>query len=570
MRCNKRAAVPEPDQTPKSCRASLSTPPAESTGREVKRLKRRIDIGQERRDVNKEEKKDIKHDKGEKQTDCIPRRSNQWISVRRLQKVENSLAFGMEMLRDFNKPSPSFSSSSYLQASIPSHTVPPYSFLSGIQAHKARESGHGPNLSFLPPIDKRLFVLLRDANMYCSKKTYKAAITSLCTALQLSSEGHVLKDTHCADPEDINLVFSYIQARLVVCYLKMRKPQLALIHAHRSIQLNPSHFQNHLRQAAVYRMLGKPCQAAKSVLTADWLYCLLGGTERHISKQLKLYWQAMLCKARLTEKDISVIYTPYSGGPTAKDISQAAEACMKQHPGFTDFIYTDPRGGHILPQTTDWLSASAVPQNYLITLGFRRREDGLFLKKIYSRIWPFLPDIREEGVLLRPQQQQKQEVESQKLCDMYKTILPILDLMQATQINSGVCVGSGLIEWLQYGSLLLKLGYHREHSTIMHRCQAQLATAPYLPQINTQQENTLVCQLEDRIHSVERTYFCKKVQLHQCRQVNKGKLLDAVQPIKQLRQLCAWCSGCLTMESPRDSRTHRGGFQETTSQMRGN
>lgn len=29
----------------------------------------------------------------------------------------------------------------------------------------------------------------------------------------------------------------------------------------------------------------------RSVLTADWLYCLLGGTERHISRLLKLYWQ---------------------------------------------------------------------------------------------------------------------------------------------------------------------------------------------------------------------------------------------------------------------------------------
>eukprot|EP00064_Thunnus_orientalis_P009765 superscaffoldBa00001261_g9791 len=386
----------------------------------------------------------------------------------------------------------------------------------------------------------------------------------------------------CADPEDIDLVISYIQARLVVCYLRMKKPQLALEHAHRqkrlmhslrsdtrqllqesavrfvsvafyeklfkrefqekpevmqsfheglpkvtveacaelqvqisaqelhaalqslesgkapgidglpedfyktfwphsyssrevekhsrkkdiglgsralpmfevwllgmttSIQLNPRHFQNHLRQAAVYRMLGKPCQAAKSVLTADWLYCLLGGTERHISTQLKLYWQAMLYQAQATEKDVTVMYTPYTGELTDKDISQAEEAFMKYHPTFTDFIYTDPRGGHVLPQTTDWLSVPAVPKHYLITLGFRRREDGLFLKKIHSRICPSF---------------------------------------------TGVCAGSGLIEWLQYSSLLFKLGYHREHSTILHHCQAQLATAPYLPQISTQQENTLI------------------------------------------------------------------------------
>ncbi|XP_054861736.1 spermatogenesis-associated protein 16-like [Amphiprion ocellaris] len=82
-------------------------------------------------------------------------------------------------------------------------------------------------------------------------------------------------------------------------------------------------------------------------------------------------------------------------------------------------------------------------------------------------------------------------MEPHELVETYKKVLPILDLMQATKINSGVHVGSGLIEWLQYGSLLVKLGYHREHTVIMHRCQAQLATAPYLSQITTQQENTL-------------------------------------------------------------------------------
>uniref|UniRef100_A0A3B4VLV3 Spermatosis associated 16 n=1 Tax=Seriola dumerili TaxID=41447 RepID=A0A3B4VLV3_SERDU len=427
MRCNKRTVDPETDQTPKSHRTSLATTPAGSTGPEVKRLKRQSDISQERKDVKK---KDIEDDKGEKQTDCVPQQS---ISLKKLWNVENSLALGKEMLPVFNKSSSSFSSSSSLQTYLPSHTVSSSS-LSRSQAHKSRELSLGPNLSFLPPIEKELFTLLTDANLYCRTRRYAVAVKSLCTALQLSSKGHVLKDTHCADPSDIELVFSYIQARLVVCYLRMKKPQLALIHAHRSIQLNPSHFQNHMRQAVVYRRLGKPCQAAKSVLTADWLYCLLGGTERRISTQLKLYWQDMLCKAQLME-GISVIYTPYHGDPTAKDISQAIKTSIKQHPAFTGFIYTDPRGGHVLPQSTDWLSAGAVPQRYLITLGFRRREDGIFLKKMYSTIWPSLPDSGGKGAVLSPKQQQKEEVETQKIRDMYERILPILDLMQTTRIN---------------------------------------------------------------------------------------------------------------------------------------
>uniref|UniRef100_A0A3Q1FDE0 Spermatosis associated 16 n=1 Tax=Acanthochromis polyacanthus TaxID=80966 RepID=A0A3Q1FDE0_9TELE len=407
------------------------------------------------------------------------------FSFKRLLNMENCLAFGMEMLPIYSKSSPFFSSSSH-QASQPSHTATSASSLSGSQAHKSSDQSHGPNLNFLPPIDKGLFVLLRDANLYCRKKTYTDAVSSLHTALQLTSKGQVLRDSQCADPEEIQLVISYIQTKLVVCYLRMNKSQLALEHAHR-LDLSIS-LTNCFLSLCVIR----------SVLTADWLYCLLGGTERHISTQLKLYWQAMLYEAQLREKDISVMYTPYSGEPTAKDIDQAQEGCMKQHPAFTDLIFTDPKGDHIQPQTTQWLSAPAVPQHYLITLGFRRRQDGVFLKRLYPDLCPKLPGLSP--------------MEPHELVETYKKVLPILDLMQATKINVSVHVGSGLIEWLQYGSLLVKPGYHREHTAIVHRCQAQLATAPYLSQITTQQENTLVssCVVCRFVISQYRTFLYKK------------------------------------------------------------
>ncbi|KAM7388772.1 hypothetical protein PAMP_024922 [Pampus punctatissimus] len=401
MRCHKRTADAETDPRDEFCRASPATSAAtDSTKREVKMLRSQTDIIQERKDVKRKQKDPIEDDKGGNLNE--PRRSkltsppHQWISMKRLLNVENSLAFGIEMLPAFSKSSYSFSSYYSLPAS---HTASSSSSLSVSQTHKSRDQRHGPNLSFLPPIDKGLFALLRDADFYCSTKTYTLAVGSLNTALQT-----VL--------------------------------------------------------------------VPRSVLTADWLYCLLGGTESHISTQLKLYWQAMLYKAQAKEKDVSVMYTPYTGEPADKDISQAEEAFVKHHPTFTGFIYTDPRGGHVLPQTTDWLSAPGVTKHYLITMGFRRREDGLFLKKMHSRIWPSF---------------------------------------------TGVCAGSGLIEWLQYSSLLFKLGDHREHSTILHCCQAQLVTAPYLPQISTQQEITLVGCLEDLIHSLGRKYLHKKAQRHQCR-----------------------------------------------------
>ncbi|XP_008277524.1 spermatogenesis-associated protein 16 [Stegastes partitus] len=447
MRRTKRTA--DAATPPESRRASARA----STGREVRRLRMGSDISRRREALKSSERTDEKDGEGgEHRRTNLPSAPQQRISLKRLLNVENSLAFGMEMLPTYSKASPFFSSSSSHQASQPSHTAAPASSLSGSQAHKSSDQSRGPNLNFLPPVDKGLLVLLQDADWYCRTKTFTEAAGSLLAALQLTSKGHVLRDVGCADPEEIQLVLSYIQAQLVVCYVRMKKPQLALQHAYRSIQLNPSHFQNHLRQAVVYRMLHRPWLAAKSVLTADWLYCLSGGTERRISTQLKLYWQAMLHEAQLVEEDICVMYTPYSGEPTAKDISRAEEACMEQHPALTDLLFTgvfqvqtggiqfikpgsgdDSRGGHILPQTTDWLSAE--PQQYLLTLGFRRREDGVFLKNIFRDLWPDSPAKRGKRKLSTPKKPQKEEMETPELVETYKKVLPILDLMQATRMN---------------------------------------------------------------------------------------------------------------------------------------
>ncbi len=38
---------------------------------------------------------------------------------------------------------------------------------------------------------------------------------------------------------------------------------ISLLSIYRSIQLNPISFQNHLRQAMAYRLLGNPCEAAR-------------------------------------------------------------------------------------------------------------------------------------------------------------------------------------------------------------------------------------------------------------------------------------------------------------------
>ncbi|XP_029904645.1 spermatogenesis-associated protein 16-like [Myripristis murdjan] len=194
------------------------------------------------------------------------------------------------------------------------------------------------------------------------------------------------------------------------------------------------------------------------------------------------FLQAMLEEALTAEEQVSVMFTPHSGDPTAEDVSRAEDAFRKQHPAFTAFIYTEPTGGHILPPTTDWLSA-APPQLYLLTLGFRRAEAGRFLQNLHARAWPSLTglDVIGPRMPLNPERRWEDEAVNCKLCDVYKNrILPVLDLMQATRIDAGVCVGSGLIERLQYSSLLAKAGLHREYGAVLQRCQARLATAPYL------------------------------------------------------------------------------------------
>lgn len=51
--------------------------------------------------------------------------------------------------------------------------------------------------------------------------------------LKLCSKGAVLGEPFDASAEDIASVASFIETKLVTCYLRMRKPDLALNHAHR-------------------------------------------------------------------------------------------------------------------------------------------------------------------------------------------------------------------------------------------------------------------------------------------------------------------------------------------------
>ncbi|KAF4107601.1 spermatogenesis-associated protein 16-like [Onychostoma macrolepis] len=354
----------------------------------------------------------------------------------------------------------------------------------------------GPNLSFLPQIDKWLDVALQDANSYYQQKKYATAASRFTAALELCSKGSVFEKPFNAGYEDICEVASFVESRIVACYLRMERPDPALLHSYRSIQLKPIRFQNHLRQAMAYRLLGNPCEAARGAMIADYIYWLSGGNNRHISKLIKLYWQGLLEAALTMEKNFSVMFTPWSGKPSSNIIEKMEEAFRKLHPAFTDYIFTDPRGGHLLPQTTDWSQPSST-QSYFLTLGFKRRNHGDFLHKLLHRRCPTFTGQRSP---FTPPSYRDLEM----MFEMQgKKILPVLDFIKCTKLSVGFSQGSGLIERLQYASVLGQLNRFREHTHVLQYTLAELAVAPYLQDISPSDTELLLALMADTMDTLE-------------------------------------------------------------------
>ncbi|XP_021052407.1 spermatogenesis-associated protein 16 [Mus pahari] len=351
------------------------------------------------------------------------------------------------------------------------------------------------DLTTLPQIDKWLQVALKDASSCYRQKKYAVAAGQFRTALELCSKGAALGKPFEAHAEDIASVASFIETKLVTCYLRMRKPDLALNHAHRSIVLNPAYFRNHLRQAAVFRCLERYSEAARSAMIADYMFWLCGGSEHCVSKLIKLYWQAMIEEAITRTEAFSVMYTPYATRITSDNIEKVKEVFMKTHPGYVDCIYTDAQGLHVLPQTADW--SCFPPQQYLLTLGFKNKEDGKFLEKVSSRKFPtytehktpFSPLTREDTV--------------RHMETMGKRILPILDFIRSTQLNGNSHACSGVMEKLHYASLLSQLQRVKEQAQVINQAMAELATVPYLQDISQQEAELLQSLMADAMDTLE-------------------------------------------------------------------
>ncbi|KAM5275004.1 LOW QUALITY PROTEIN: spermatogenesis-associated protein 16 [Hipposideros larvatus] len=352
-----------------------------------------------------------------------------------------------------------------------------------------------PNFSILPQIDKWLQVALKDASSCYRQKKYAVAAGQFRTALELCSKGAALEKPFEASAEDIASVASFIETKLVTCYLRMRKPDLALNHAHRSIFLNPAYFRNHLRQATVFRCLERYSEAARSAMIADYMFWLCGRSEPCTSKLIKLYWQAMIEEAITRMESFSVMYTPFAKKIRADKVEKVKEVFRKTHPAYVEYIYTDLQGLHMLPQTANW--SSFPPQQYLLTLGFKNKEDGKFLEKVTTRKLPTFTEHKTPFCLLTREDTVRQ------METMGKRILPILDVIRSTQLNGSCHACSGVMEKLQYASLLSQLQRVKEQSQVIHQVMAELATIPYLQDISQQEAELLQSLMADAMDTLE-------------------------------------------------------------------
>ncbi|XP_032752685.1 spermatogenesis-associated protein 16 [Rattus rattus] len=347
----------------------------------------------------------------------------------------------------------------------------------------------------LPQIDKWLQVALKDASSCYRQKKYAVAAGQFRTALELCSKGAALGKPFEAHAEDIASVASFIETKLVTCYLRMRKPDLALNHAHRSIVLNPAYFRNHLRQAAVFRCLERYSEAARSAMIADYMFWLCGGSEHCVSKLIKLYWQAMIEEAITRAEAFSVMYTPFATKIRADKIEKVKEVFTKTHPAYVECIYTDTQGFHVLPQTADW--SCFPPQQYLLTLGFKNKEDGKFLEKVSNRK---LPTFTEHKTPFSPLTRE----DTVRHMEMVgKRILPILDFIRSTQLNGNFHACSGVMEKLHYASLLSRLQRVKEQAQVINQAMAELATVPYLQDISQQEAELLQSLMADAMDTLE-------------------------------------------------------------------
>uniref|UniRef100_A0A8C9ML38 Spermatogenesis associated 16 n=1 Tax=Serinus canaria TaxID=9135 RepID=A0A8C9ML38_SERCA len=290
-------------------------------------------------------------------------------------------------------------------------------------------------------------------------------------------KGFALEDPLKSSPDGISRLASWIESKLVICYLKLGQPGLALHHSHRSIIQNPSHFCNHLRQAACFRSLHRYSEAARSAMVAQCLYVLAEGAAPDTSDLLQLYWQAMAQEALSEEVSFSVLYTPFDREDKADKIKEANKTFAEKHPDYVQHIFTDPHGIHLLPEKAE----SHPGQQYLLTLGFRNKEIGKTVEKFVTQKLPVFPGVPTETFWQ----------------NTGKRIMAALAFTGSSKIKVRTPFPSGMWCQFHHASLLSHLQRGEEQAQVMAQAMAELATVPYLQRISQEDDKLLQSLMAD-------------------------------------------------------------------------
>ncbi|NXR52033.1 SPT16 protein, partial [Hippolais icterina] len=330
---------------------------------------------------------------------------------------------------------------------------------------------------------------LREGSARCRQHDFAAAAAKFSAALELCSKGFAIEDPLKSSPEDISRLSSWIESMLVICYLKLGQPGLALYHSHRSIIQNPSHFCNHLRQAACFRCLHRYSEAARSAMVAQCLYVLTEGAGLETSDLLQLYWQGLIQEALSGEVSFSALYTPFEKEDKADKIKEANKTFAEKHPDYVQHIFTDPHGIHLLPEKAE----SHPGQQYLLTLGFRNKEIGKTVEKFVTRKLPVFPG---QKITFSLSMEEEAETFWQ---NTGKRIMAAMAFIGSTKIKDerGPCVRA--IEQFHHASLLSHLQRGEEQAQVMTQAMAELATVPYLQRVSQEDDKLLQSLMADAV-----------------------------------------------------------------------
>ncbi|RMB91543.1 hypothetical protein DUI87_32122 [Hirundo rustica rustica] len=304
-----------------------------------------------------------------------------------------------------------------------------------------------------------LQAVLQEGSARYQQCDFAAAAAKFSTALELCSKGFATEDPLKSSPDDISRLSSWIESMLVICYLKLEQPGLALHHSHRS------------------------------AMVAQYLYILAEGARLDTSDLLQLYWQAMTQEALRREVSFSVLYTPFEKEDKADKIKEANKTFAEKHPHYVQHIFTDPHGIHLLPEKAE----SHPGQQYLLTLGFRNKEIGKTVEKFVTQKLPVFPG---QKITFSPSMEEGAETFWQ---NTVKKIMAVMAFIGSTKIKDerGPCARA--IEQFHHASLLSHLQRGEEQAQVMTQAMAELATAPYLQRVSQEDGKLLQSLMADAV-----------------------------------------------------------------------